>query len=104
MLDSILGTKQEKNKDKDKKIKCSNVFSILKGAPQIDPASLNPSQERDFSALKAAVMLMGLPIGQIDDYMSRLWQQYQEIGRLNKTVHGNLYIVYMIKRFHAEKT
>ena len=72
MLDGILGTKQTKNKEKDKKIKCSSVFSILKGAPQVDPASLNPSQERDFSALKAAVMLMGLPIGQIDDYMLSL--------------------------------
>ena len=82
MLDRILGIKSKKS------LKSIDIppISILKGAPIVHPRSLEFNAQRDFSAFKSIILLMGLPIKQIDDFMSRLWEQFEEIKRLNETL------------------
>ena len=56
----------------------------------MNPLSLEPDQEKDFATLKTLVLLMGLPLPQIAEFMSKLWGQFIQIQRLNQNVASTL--------------
>lgn len=76
------------------------IVSILKAAPVVNPHLLDPAARRDFSTLKAVALLMGLPVACLDDFVSRLWEQYSEIGRLNSSVQRGALSI-LLGRFNA---
>lgn len=75
----------------DKKPLTSPTNSILKAAPIVDPHMLDPTAKRDYSALKAVLLLLGLPVSNLDEFISRVWEQFLEIGQLNASVHSRFF-------------
>jgi hypothetical protein len=61
--------------------------SILKGTPIVNPHELQHFDKQDFSTFKSMVLLMGLPIQDIDEYISKVWGLFKCIQNENHSVH-----------------
>jgi hypothetical protein len=70
--------------------------SILKGISTVNPHELGPSEQKDFSILKLIVLLIGLPVQDMDEYISKVWGQFLEIKNLNSFVHCTVFILFII--------
>jgi hypothetical protein len=64
------------------------MASILKASRVVDPNALDHSQRKDFAAIKSAVLLMGLPMDQVDEYISKVWHYWVHINSLDPSLQS----------------